>query len=66
MHDLFFVEMYDNEETAREFFIDVYTSVSTRYIQYEYNFKYPTYVPLIEFSNFTPDKPAPIYRIVNP
>jgi hypothetical protein len=62
---LFFVAQPKSKEEAREFFIEAYTSVSTRYIQYEYNFKYPTYVPLIEFSNFTPDQPAPLYRIVN-
>jgi hypothetical protein len=63
--ELFFVGVPKTKEEAREYFIEAYTSVSTRYIQYEYNFKYPTYVPLIEFSNFTVDQPAPLYRIVN-
>jgi hypothetical protein len=52
-------------EQHREFFIKSYTSVSTRYIQYEYRFKYFTYVPVIEFSNFTPDLKPPMYRLVD-
>ena len=31
----------------------------------EWQWKYPTYVPFVDFFNTTPDQPAPNYRVVN-
>jgi len=38
----------------RELFSEAHSLPASRYLQYEYRFKYATYIPITEMSNFTP------------
>jgi hypothetical protein len=49
----------------RELFIEAFSSAATRYIQYEYHFRYMTYMPVLECSNFTPYLKPPVYECVD-
>lgn len=54
-----------DKERFHDFFTECFQSAATRYIQYEYHLKYMTYMPIIECSNFTPDKLPPRYECVD-
>ena len=56
---------YCDKEKLRDFFDESFNSAATRYIQYEYHLKHMTYMPIIEFSNYTPDKNPPLYECVD-
>ena len=55
--DKFCSDMESNSKGHfRSLYNDSWQSVLTRIVQYEYRLKYGTYLPVIEFSNFTPEK----------
>ena len=54
-----------SQEEFKQFFQTSFHSAATRYIQYEYHLKHMTYMPIIECSNFTPDKKPPLYQCVD-
>jgi hypothetical protein len=48
-----------------DYFSECLQSAATRYIQYEYHLRYMTYMPIVEFSNYTIDKRPPIYETLD-